>query len=88
MTKRVTILYNDVISYLEETILPEFEQFVESGAQYRKDATYVENIMNEFQTKTDALKGEAEEWEKTRKLQRICSRKQPSLQNCRKREEK
>lgn len=41
---------------MNESILPEFQNFVESGEQYRDKATYIENVMNEFTEKTDALK--------------------------------
>lgn len=45
-----------MVGYLNESILPEFENFVESGAQYRENATYIEGVMDEFTEKTDALK--------------------------------
>ena len=47
---------NNLVEYLNEAILPEFENFVESGVQYRENATYIEGVMNEFTEKTDALK--------------------------------
>ena len=47
---------NTLIAYLNDTILPEFENFVQSGVQYRENATYVENVMNDFTKKTDDLK--------------------------------
>lgn len=47
---------NNLVGYLNESILPEFENFVESGAQYRENATYIEGVMDEFTKKTDALK--------------------------------
>lgn len=47
---------NNLVGFLNESILPEFETFVESGVQYRENATYIENVMNEFTGKTDALK--------------------------------
>lgn len=47
---------NNLVEYLNESILPEFENFVESGVQYRENATYIEGVMNEFTEKTDALK--------------------------------
>lgn len=52
---------NDMVEYMNVSILPELEKFVESGAQYRDDATYIKGVMNEFQEKTDALKGEVGE---------------------------
>lgn len=47
---------NGLITYLNESIMPEFETFVEAGGEYKKNATYIEGIMNEFVVKTDALK--------------------------------
>lgn len=52
---------NDLVQYMTESILPEFENFVNSGVQYRENATYIENVMNEFNTKTDALKSAVDE---------------------------
>lgn len=52
---------NNLIGYLRESILPEFEFFVEGGAQYKENATYIENVMNEFTEKTDALKRTVDE---------------------------
>ena len=47
--------YNLVL-YLNESILPELGNFVQSGVQYRENASYIENVMNEFTDKTDRLK--------------------------------
>ncbi len=47
---------NNLIDFLNESILPEFGNFVDSGVQYKENATYVENVMNEFTEKTDDLK--------------------------------
>lgn len=47
---------NNLVEYLNESIMPEFGNFVESGVQYRENATYIEGVMNEFTEKTDALK--------------------------------
>lgn len=47
---------NNLVEYLNESILPEFENFVNSGVQYRENATYIQSVMNEFTEKTDALK--------------------------------
>ena len=47
---------NNLISYMTESILPEFETFVESGEQYNSDAAYVQESMEEFNKKTEALK--------------------------------
>ena len=47
---------NNLVEYLNNSILPEFGNFVESGVQYKENATYIESVMNEFTDKTDALK--------------------------------
>lgn len=47
---------NNLVEYMTNSILPEFENFVSSGEQYRDNATYIESVMNEFTTKTDDLK--------------------------------
>lgn len=47
---------NNLVEYLNESIMPEFGNFVESGVQYRENASYIEGVMNEFTEKTDALK--------------------------------
>ena len=51
---------DNIVSYMKESILPEFAAFVEGGAQYRENATYIESVMNEFTEKTDALKNEVD----------------------------
>ena len=52
---------NNVVEYLNESILPEFENFVESGVQYKEKATYIEETMNAVTEQTDALKNEMKE---------------------------
>lgn len=47
---------NNLVAYLNESILPELNNFVQSGVQYRENASYIENVMNEFTDKTDRLK--------------------------------
>lgn len=47
---------NNMINYMKEDIMPEFENFVTTGGQYREDAAYIEGVMNEFTEKTDELK--------------------------------
>ncbi len=52
---------NNLVTYMNDSILPEFEEFVATGGQYKKDATYIEGVMNEFAEKTDELKSVMEE---------------------------
>lgn len=47
---------NNLVEYMNDAILPEFQNFVESGAQYREKATYIESVMGEFTHKTDSIK--------------------------------
>ena len=51
---------NGMVEYINQSILPEFRKFMDSGVRYREDSTYVERVMKEFKTKTDALKGEVD----------------------------
>ncbi len=52
---------NNLIGYLQESILPEFEFFVEGGVQYKENADYIESVMNQFVEKTDQLKRTVDE---------------------------
>ena len=52
---------NNLVEYMTNSILPEFENFVISGEQYRDNATYIEGVMNEFASKTDDLKHAVDE---------------------------
>lgn len=47
---------NKLVSYMDEHILPEFEEFVTSGIRYKSDATYIQDTMVEFSKRTDELK--------------------------------
>ena len=46
-----------IVNYLNESILPEFETFVAGGVKYKEDATYIEEVMNDFAAKTEDLNG-------------------------------
>lgn len=52
---------NELVGYIQNAILPEFETFVESGVKYRDNASYIENAMQEFTAKTDMLKKNIDE---------------------------
>lgn len=47
---------NELVEYMTEHILPEFEAFVRSGEQYKENASYIEKTMEEFSVKTDNLR--------------------------------
>ena len=52
---------NGMIQFMNDSILPSLEMFVDGGAQYKDAATYIETAMNEFKLKTDELNLEMEE---------------------------
>lgn len=59
VTEAVTKLANnanELVEYMTEHILPEFESFVRSGEQYKENAAYIEKTMEEFSAKTDNLR--------------------------------
>ena len=46
---------NDLVKYMNDRILPEFQRFVESGSAYHDKASYIEGVMEEFKARTDSL---------------------------------
>lgn len=46
----------DLINYMNETILAEFQIFVSAGQQYKDDASYIEREMEEFHSKSQHLR--------------------------------
>ncbi len=47
---------NDLVDYMQNSILPEFERFVEDGEKYRENADYIESVMTDFSKKTEGFK--------------------------------
>lgn len=47
---------NGLVGYMNDSILPEFERFVESGVEYNDKASFIEGTMTDFKAKTDSLK--------------------------------
>lgn len=45
----------DLVNYMNESILPDYQSFVEAGAEYSRNATYIEKEMETFVQKTDHL---------------------------------
>lgn len=45
-----------LVEYMQDSILPEFENFVTQGAEYRENADYIEATMKDFTAKTDSLR--------------------------------
>lgn len=46
----------ELLDYMQQQILPEFENFVQSGVQYREHAEHIENTMKDFTAKTEELR--------------------------------
>ena len=47
---------NHLVVYMNDSILPVLEDFVATGGQYKKDAEYIEGIMEDFSGRTEELK--------------------------------
>ena len=45
-----------LIQYMNQSVLKEFQSFVESGSQYKEDAAYIRQTMDEFYQQTERLK--------------------------------
>ena len=46
----------NLIEFLKESILPDFNAFLETGSKYNQDATYIQGTMNDFSAKTVEIK--------------------------------
>ena len=47
---------SNLVEYMQNAILPEFGEFVETGVKYEENASYIEEVMNEFADKTENLR--------------------------------
>lgn len=47
---------NELVDYLQNSILPQFEKFVEDGEKYKNNANYIEGVMDDFSIKTEGFK--------------------------------
>jgi len=47
---------NKITTYIEESVMVDYDGFVKSGEQYSDDAKYINEIMENFTEKTDRLK--------------------------------
>lgn len=47
---------SNLVAYMHDAILPEFNEFVETGVKYEENASYIEEVMNEFADKTERLR--------------------------------
>ena len=46
----------NLIEFLNDSILPDFNAFLETGSKYNRDATYIQGTMNDFSAKTVEIK--------------------------------
>ncbi|MBR5564675.1 MAG: methyl-accepting chemotaxis protein [Roseburia sp.] len=63
LNKMVTVAVNElvnsssfIVSYINDTIMPDYDGFVESGKQYRQDAEHVNSVVTEFYGMAEQLK--------------------------------
>jgi methyl-accepting chemotaxis protein len=47
---------HNLVQYVQDSILPEFEKFVDNGVQYQHNAAYIEQSMNQFARMTEDLR--------------------------------
>lgn len=45
----------NLVTYMNDAILPELGEFVDTGVKYEENARYIETVMNEFADKTETL---------------------------------
>ena len=45
-----------LITYMSQSVLTEFQAFVQSGSQYKEDAAYIRRAMDAFQERTECLR--------------------------------
>lgn len=47
---------NNIVEYIDQTIMPDYDGFVDTGMQYRDDAAYVNSAMDGFEERTLELR--------------------------------
>lgn len=52
---------NELVDYMQNSILPEFERFVQDGKKYKDNANYIESVMADFTEKTEGFKNTFDE---------------------------
>jgi len=50
-----------LVDYMNDSILPEFKNFVNGGSEYRRKANYIENVVSDFSKRMDRLQGTVSE---------------------------
>lgn len=48
---------NDMMNYINNKVLTDYDNYVTSGAQYDEDSIYIHGVMSDFETKADKLSG-------------------------------
>lgn len=51
---------NELVEYIRQTILPDYDSFVNAGVQYNEDANHVNEIVNKFHVMSDELRKKTE----------------------------
>ena len=46
---------NQIVSYIDENVVKDYDNFVDVGKQYHEDSSYIDNIMKELQQSTTEL---------------------------------
>lgn len=52
---------NDLVTYINTSILTEFKNFAHGGTEYREKANYIEGVVGDFMSRMDGLQGTIEE---------------------------
>lgn len=52
---------NDLVTYINTSILTEFKNFAKGGTEYREKANYIESVVGDFMSRMDGLQGTIEE---------------------------
>lgn len=52
---------NDLVTYINTSILTEFKNFAQGGTEYREKANYIEGVVGDFMSRMDGLQGTIEE---------------------------
>ncbi|MDE7045723.1 MAG: methyl-accepting chemotaxis protein, partial [Acetatifactor sp.] len=50
-----------LIDYMNQSVLVQFQSFVQSGSQYKEDAVYIRQTMEEFHQRTESLRSSMSE---------------------------
>ena len=62
--RELTNQANNLVSYIQQTILPDYDNFVNAGVQYNDDANHVNEIVNKFHEMSDELTRQSENVQK------------------------